>query len=87
MSDLEITVTDIRIQRGAGDPGALNRGEPDLDETNDILRVGKASGNAVFRAQAYVDAGDAATLAAANAYTDTHGGGGGGVTSTDFGTY
>lgn len=84
MSELQITVTDIRIQRGAGDPGELNRGEPDLDETNDILRIGKLSGNATFRSQSYVDAQDAATLAAAQAYADEHGGG---VTSTDFGTY
>lgn len=55
MTDLNITVSDIRIQRGAGAPASLERGEPDLDETDDILRVGKASGMAVFRSQGYVD--------------------------------
>lgn len=83
MTDLNITVTDIRIQRGAGEPVSLERGEPDLDETDDILRIGKASGVAVFRDKTYVDAADASTLAAAQAYTDSHGG----VSSTDFGTY
>lgn len=84
MTDLNITVTDIRIQRGAGAPGSLNRGEPDLDETNNILRVGKNVGMAVFRDQTYVDAGDSSTLDAAKAYADTVAGG---VKSSDFGEY
>ena len=82
MTDLAITVTDIRIQRGAGAPVSLNRGEPDLDESDDILRIGKASGMAVFRDKTYIDAGDATTLAAAQAYTDANS-----VQSTDFGQY
>ena len=77
MTDLNITVSDIRIQRGAGAPPSLNRGEPDLDESHDILRIGKLLGWSVFRDQAYIDASDAAVLAAAKAYADTHGGGGG----------
>lgn len=84
MTELNITVSDIRIQRGAGAPASLERGEPDLDETYNILRIGKAVGNAVFRDQDYVDDADAAILQAANEYTDEHSGG---VASTDFGTY
>jgi hypothetical protein len=78
MTDINVTVSDIRIQRGAGAPPSLNRGEPDLDESHDILRIGKLLGWSVFRDQVYVDAADAAVLAAAKAYADTHGGSGGG---------
>ena len=78
MTQLNITISDIRIQRGAGAPTSLNRGEPDHDETHSILRVGKQTGWSTFRDQAYIDAADAAVLAEAKAYADVHGGGGGG---------
>ena len=66
----DITISDIRLKRGSGAPGSLNSGEPAHDQANDVLRIGKASGMSTFRDQTYVDTGDAATLAASEAYTD-----------------